>query len=89
MNEKKNLLEAEVFQAVFNYIESNPAENINVTNKVMVDVEETEDVYLAIEKGLKLISILQVSYSTIRYYLTKLEDSFSYPNDPRRLNKFQ
>ena len=46
---------------MFNYIETNPAENINVTNKVMVDVEETEDVYLAIEKGLKLISILQVS----------------------------
>ena len=40
----------------------------------MVDVEETEDVYLAIEKGLKLLSIFQLSYSTLRYYLTKFED---------------
>ena len=71
---------------MFNYIENNPAESINVTNKVMVDVEEIEDVYLAIEKGLKLISILQVSYSTLRYYLTKSEDNFSYPNHAQRLN---
>ena len=60
---------------MFNYIETNPAENINVTNKVMVDVEETEDVYLAIEKGLKLISILQVSYGTLIYYSPHLEHS--------------
>ena len=61
---------------MFNYIENNPAESINVTNKVMVDVEETEDVYLAIEKGLEFISILEVSYDPSKYHLTKMEGSF-------------
>ena len=61
---------------MFNYIENNPAESINVTNKVMVDVEETEDVYLAIEKGMKFISILEVSYDPMKYRLTKMEGSF-------------
>ena len=61
---------------MFNYIETNPAESINVTNKVMVDVEETEDVYLAIEKGMKFISILEVSYGPMKYRLTKMEESF-------------
>ena len=60
---------------MFNYIETNPAENINVTNKVMVDVEETEDVYLAIEKGLKLISILEVSYDPLKYHLRNYQHS--------------
>ena len=60
---------------MFNYIENNPAENINVTNKVMVDVEETEDVYLAIEKGLKLISILEVSYDPLKYHLRNYQHS--------------
>ena len=61
---------------MFNYIENNPAESINVTNKVMVDVEETEDVYLAIEKGMKFISILELSYDPLKYHLTKMEGSF-------------
>ena len=60
---------------MFNYIENNPAENINITNKVMVDVEETEDVYLAIEKGLKLISILEVSYDPLKYHLRNYQHS--------------
>ena len=42
----------------------------------MVDVEETEDVYLAIEKGMKFISILEVSYDPSKYHLTKMEGSF-------------
>ena len=61
---------------MFNYIENNPAESINVTNKVMVDVEETEDVYLAIEKGMKFISILELSYDPLKYHLTNIEGSF-------------
>ena len=42
----------------------------------MVDVEETEDVYLAIEKGMKFISILEVSYGPVKYRLTKMEGNF-------------
>ena len=42
----------------------------------MVDVEETEDVYLAIEKGLKFISVLKVSYDPLEYHLTKMGGSF-------------
>ena len=61
---------------MFNYIENNPAESINVTNKVMVDVEETEDVYLAIVKGMKFISILELSYDPLKYHLTNIEGSF-------------
>ena len=61
---------------MFNYIETNPAESINVTNKVMVDVEDTEDVYLAIEKGMIFISILEVSYGPMKYLLTKMEGNF-------------
>ena len=33
----------------------------------MVDVEETEDVYLAIERGWAFISIFEVSYNPIKH----------------------
>ena len=50
VNEKKNILEKDAINAVFKYVEDNPAMGINVLNKLMVDSDET-DVYLAVEQG--------------------------------------